>query len=135
MKRQTRSEARETLFSLIFRLDDESDTAELLADALEEIPECEPNMGYISAVLNGVKDKSAELEQEISLRLKKGWTIGRISKTSLVILKLAIYEMKYIEDVPPKVAINEAVELAKKYGAESDAGFINGLLGNVFKSL
>ena len=67
--------------------------------------------------------------------MKKGWTISRISKTSLAILKLAIYEIKYVDDVPAKVAINEAVNLAKKYGADDEPSFVNGLLGAVYKEL
>ena len=135
MKKQTRSQARETVFSALFRLDDITDIDEILADILEENPQCETNFGYISAVSRGVVEKDEELSKEISLRLKKGWTIGRISKSASIILKMAIYEMKYVEDVPPRVAINEAVELAKRYGTETDAGFVNGLLGNVFKDL
>ncbi len=135
MKKQTRSEARNVLFTLVFGLGEDSDIDMILAEALEDMPECEPNISYISAVLKGVYEKNEELKTEISKRLKKSWSISRISKVSLTILKIAIFEMKYVDDVPPKVAINEAVELAKSYGTESDAAFVNGLLGNVFKSL
>lgn len=64
--------------------------------------------------------------------------VGRFQEfqnASLSIMKLAIFEMKYMDDVPPKVAINEAVELAKRYGDDGDPTFVNGLLGNVFKEL
>lgn len=135
MKKQTRSEARNVLFTLVFGLGEDSDIDMILAEALEDMPECEPNISYIGAVLKGVYEKNEELETEISKRLKKSWSISRISKVSLTILKIAIFEMKYVDDVPPKVAINEAVELAKSYGTDSDAAFVNGLLGNVFKSL
>ncbi len=123
------------VFSALFRLDGLTDIDEILADIFEESPESEVNSGYISAVTRGVCERDEELAEEISKRLKKGWTIGRISKASLIILKTAIYEMKYVADVPPKAAINEAVELAKKYGADKDAGFVNGLLGSVFKDM
>lgn len=135
MKKQSRSEAREILFTGIFRFDDTTDINEVISDIFEENPECEANRGYITSVLTGVYEKRTELDAVIASKLKKSWSLQRISKTSRVILELAVYEMKYVEDVPPKVAINEAVELSKKYGTESDAPFVNGLLANVFKEL
>ena len=135
MKRQTRSEAREVLFSYIFRFDDMTDIEEATEELFEDNPESLINREYIENVLRGVYEKADELDTIITLKLKKSWTLKRISKTSHVILKLAIYEMKYVDDVPPRVAINEAVELAKKYGVESDAPFVNGLLGSVYKDI
>ena len=135
MKRQTRSEAREILFSNIFRFDDMTDIDEAISELFEDNPESLINREYIEKVLRGVYENADELDTIITLKLKKSWTLSRISKTSHVILKLAIYEMKYVDDVPPRVAINEAVELAKKYGTESDAPFVNGLLGSVYKDL
>ena len=85
--------------------------------------------------MNGVKEHEAELEEIISQNLKEGWSINRISKVSAAALKVAVFEMKYMDDVPHKVAINEAVELVKKYGAEEDPAFVNGVLGSVMKSL
>lgn len=102
---------------------------------LEEKPECNANLGYITTVVNGVKEHEEELEGLISAHLKKGWSISRISKVSAAIMKIAVYEMKYVDDVPPKVAINEAVELIKKYGDEEEPKFVNGVLGAVFAEL
>ena len=68
----------------------------------------------------------------ISKNLKKDWKLERISKTNIAILKLAIYEIKYA-DTPFKVAINEAVELAKKYGEDSSSAFVNGILASIVK--
>ncbi|MCD8390451.1 MAG: transcription antitermination factor NusB [Firmicutes bacterium] len=135
MKKQSRSEAREAAFVQIFQFDGTEDIDEVVNGLLIEQPECEPNLGYITSVLTGVKEHNAELEEIISKHLSKGWTIHRISKASLVIMKLAICEMKYIDTIPPKVSINEAVELAKRYGAEGDKAFVNGLLGSVFSEL
>ncbi|MBO4468554.1 MAG: transcription antitermination factor NusB, partial [Clostridia bacterium] len=64
-----------------------------------------------------------------------GWSIGRISKTALAILRLAIFEMKYMEDIPVSVSINEAVELSKKYATKEDASFVNGILSTVSKQI
>ena len=135
MKKQTRSEAREILFSYIFRFDDMTDIGEMVSELFEDNPDSLINREYIEKVLVGVYETADELDTIITLKLKKGWTLKRISKTSHVILRLAIYEMKYVDDVPPRVAINEAVELAKKYGTESDAPFVNGLLGSVYRDL
>ena len=135
MKKQTRSEAREILFSYIFRFDDMTDISDMVSELFEDNPESLVNREYIENVLKGVYENADEIDTIITLKLKKSWTLKRISKTSHVILRLAIYEMKYVEDVPPRVAINEAVELAKKYGVESDAPFVNGLLGSVYKDL
>lgn len=134
-KKQSRKEAREAVFVQIFQFDGSENIDEVINEMLGENPGCESNIEYITSALKAVKEHSREIEDIISSHLKKGWTIQRISKTSLVILKLAICEMKYVEDIPPKVAINEAVELAKKYGAQTDKAFVNGLLASVFKEL
>ena len=71
-------------------------------------------------------------QKQIETNLKKEWKIDRIAKIDLAILKLAIYEIKY-KDIPFKVVINEAVELAKKYGEDSSKNFVNGVLASVVK--
>ena len=85
---------------------------------------------YVKEIAKGIKEKDEEITQMISQNLKAGWTIDRISTVDLALLKLAIYEIKYAE-IPFKVAINEAVNLAKKYGEEQSASFINGVLAKV----
>ena len=136
MKRQTRSEAREAAFTQIFQINQHGDELdEMMQELLNEKPECEDNLGYIQTVVQGVKEKRDELVSEVEKYLKKGWTISRISKVSLTILKLAIYEIKYMDDVPPKLAINEEFELSKKYGTDEDPKFINGILGSFMKNI
>lgn len=85
---------------------------------------------YIITTCNGVKEKEEEIYSIISEKSVK-WDIGRISKVSKAVLLLAIYEMKYVEDVPVGVAINEAVDLAKEYDSKEAATFINGILGSI----
>ena len=85
---------------------------------------------YVKEIAKGIKEKDEEITQMISQNLKAGWTIDRISTVDLALLKLAIYEIKYAK-IPFKVAINEAVNLAKKYGEEQSASFINGVLAKV----
>lgn len=136
MKKQTRSEAREAIFTQVFQFVTQRDNMEQAREILlSEIPECEQNLGYITEVTEGILEHEAEIIDIINNNLKKGWTFKRLSKVSRTILKVAIYEMKYCDDVPPRVAINEAVELAKKYCDENEPSFINGVLGSVMRSL
>lgn len=136
MKKQTRSEARDAAFTQVFQMSlHEDDMDVIMQELLEARPECETNLGYIRTIIDGVREKEDELVALISANLKKGWSVSRISKVSLAVLKLAVFEMKYVDDVPVKVAINEAVELAKRYGDENDPTFINGVLGSIYKEL
>ncbi len=131
-KKQSRSEARRAAFTQIFQMNQHGDEPDAILEyLLEEKPECSDNLGYITTVVNGVREHENEIEDIISRHLKKGWSLPRISKVSAAAMKLAVYEMKYVDDVPPKVAINEAVELVKAYGADNDPSFVNGVLGAV----
>ena len=118
----TRSEQREQAFMFLFSklFGDET-----LEDAVED---------HSQVVAMGIEHKTEELDGIISKYLKKGWSISRISKPSLVILRLALYEIKYLENVPNSVAVNEAVELAKKYTID-ESGFVNGILGSYIREL
>jgi len=89
---------------------------------------------YIEEMADGIINNTEEISKDISNNLKKDWSINRISKIDLALLKLAIYEIKY-KRIPFKVAINEAVELAKKYGEDQSPSFINGVLANVVKKI
>ena len=129
----TRRQAREEAFILIFEKEfNNNDFDEILA-AAAEARDLAPDE-YVNAVFSGVSGSIAELDGIISSN-SIGWKIGRISKTSLCILRLAIYEMKYMSDIPVSVSINEAVELCKKYATENDASFVNGILSSVAKTL
>ena len=77
----------------------------------------------------------SEACRRMEMAYSKGWKTNRLPKVNLAILRLAIYEIKYVDDVPASVAINEAVELAKKYSGEGDYSFINGILGSVAKGV
>jgi N utilization substance protein B len=84
---------------------------------------------YISRIIRGVAEHSAELDGYIE-KYAVGWKFGRISRTAVAILKTAMFEVLYMPDVPDKAAINEAVELAKKYEEPATVPFINGVLGS-----
>ena len=87
---------------------------------------------YIKDAVFGIKDNINEIQGLIEKNLKADWKIDRISKIDLSLLKLAIYEIKY-KEIPYKVAINEALELAKKYGEDNSKNFVNGILASVVK--
>ena len=90
---------------------------------------------YAINCVKGIKEHQDQIDEKIASNLKSGWKLNRISKVSLAIMRVAIYEMIYLEDIPVSVSINEAVELSKKYAAEDDTAFINGVLGAVAKAL
>ena len=85
---------------------------------------------YIKDVITGVEKNKVEINNLIEQNLKSNWKMERISKIDLSLLELAIYEIKY-KEIPYKVAINEAVELAKKYGEDSSKTFVNGILASI----
>ena len=90
---------------------------------------------YAINCVKGIREHQDQIDEKIASNLKSGWKLNRISKVSLAIMRVAIYEMMYLEDIPVSVSINEAVELSKKYAAEDDTAFINGVLGAVVKAL
>ncbi len=136
MRKQTRSEARDAAFTQVFQMGlHEDDMDIIMEELLKARPECEANLGYIQGIIDGVRAREEELEDVISSHLREDWKLSRLSRAAVAIMKIAVYEMKYADDVPPKVAINEAVELAKRYGGDDDPKFINGLLGSVMKEL
>ena len=125
-----RSEQREQAFILLFEKQffPESscdDLIELFNETSEQIAS-----KYAKLLFEGVCKNCDKLDLLIS-EFARGWKINRIPKVNIAILRLAIYEMLYIDAVPEKIAINEAVELAKKYSSKEDASFINGILGSV----
>ncbi len=87
---------------------------------------------YVTTLVKGILQHHADLE-EILTKYLKNWKLSRISKIEHTIFIMAIYELKYHLEVPGKVVINEAIELGKKYSTKESAGFLNGILDNVFK--
>lgn len=129
----SRYKSREQGFILIFEREFNKDALEDIIEAAEESREIEFS-DYAKELALGVENTEEELHSIIEKHLKKGWTIKRISKPSLVILKLALYEMMFVDSVPNNVAINEAVEFAKKYTVD-ESKFINGVLGSISREM
>lgn len=129
----TRKRAREEAFILIFEKVFNDCSIEEILDIAAEVRDLEPD-DYINKVFYGVYDNLEEIDGFISENAV-GWKISRISKTALAILRLAIYEIRFMEDIPNPVSINEAVELSKKYATTEDASFVNGILSTIVKKL
>lgn len=87
--------------------------------------------GHVPELVQKILDQKETIDKEISVAAPE-WPISNLNKIDLAILRLAVYELKN-EDTPPKVVIDEAVELAKEYGSESSSSFVNGVLGTIYK--
>ncbi|MDD4699005.1 MAG: transcription antitermination factor NusB [Oscillospiraceae bacterium] len=126
----TRKEAREQAFIIIFEKSFNNDATieDIIANAAEARDLlCDE---YINTVVNGVFDNLEVVDNSIKENLTK-WTIDRLSKVALALLRLSVYEMMFMEDIPNGVSINEAVELCKNFATKDDSAYINGVLGTI----
>ena len=127
----SRRELREQLFKLLFRVEfnDLEEMKEQCSFFFEDIdnPVTEKDMPVIQEKIDKIMEKLPELDAQINEHAK-GWTTDRMAKVELTIIRLAVYEILFDESVPTGVAINEAVELAKKFGQDSSYSFVNGVL-------
>lgn len=130
-----RKKARDNAFKCIYQLsfEKECNVEKILEYCYEENENIPEEKEYIEKVFRGVCSNIENID-DIILKNLKNWTIDRIFKIDLAILRLAIYEILYIEDIPVKVSVNEAVELAKEYGNNDSKSFVNGLLAKVIES-
>ena len=124
---------REEAFQVLFALQSDPETdIQAIYEAIphhdkKEIP------AYLLTLVNGVREHQDELDEQINGLLASGWTINRLAKPDLVILRLALFEMQYVDNVPTVVAINEALELTKTFSSDKSRKFINGALGQFEK--
>ena len=129
----TRRALREQVFLMLFRVEfhDAEEMNEQISLYKEQLEECsEEDCAYIVNKFMGIVEKLEEIDAAIS-EVSKGWKVSRMAKVDLALIRLAVYEMKYEEDVPVKVAINEAIELAKQYGTDDSPAFVNGVLAKL----
>ncbi|MBO5458722.1 MAG: transcription antitermination factor NusB [Lachnospira sp.] len=131
----TRSTMREHIFKLLFRVEfhDSHELEEqirLYMNELETIKD--DDLKYITEKTLSIAELIPEIDDKIN-NVSEGWPVNRLGKAELAIMRLAVYEMLYDEDIPTGVAINEAVELAKNYGSDSAPSFINGVLAKLTK--
>lgn len=127
----SRKLAREMAVCFLFQVEFQKENIkEQVENFLDSYGEANYDKDYFLEVINGVMNSLKEIDELIEAK-SKDWVIERIAKMDLPILRVAIYEMKHRDDIPVGVSINEAVELAKKYGSDDSAKFINGLLGQI----
>ena len=129
----SRSELREHIFRMLFRIEfnNEAEMSEqetLYFDLLDDFSEKEQE--YILNKYRAIKERVEEIDNLLN-ELSEGWKTTRMNRVDLTILRLATYEIKWDEDVPAGVAINEAVELAKRYSSDQGPSFVNGVLAKV----
>ena len=131
-----RRELREHIFQLLFRVefnekDEMAKQVGLFVEDMEEETEVkERDKTYISEKYAKIVEKLPEIDKMLD-EVSKGWKTSRMGKVELTILRLAVYEMRFDEDIPQKVAINEAVELSKKFGGHEAPAFVNGVLAKL----
>ncbi len=135
----TRTETRELAFELLYSLEiqkiDQKEYNEQIGLFLtEQNITQEKAKTYMMETVKGIAQNESNILELISQNLKEKWSIERISKINITLLKLAIYEIVYAK-LPYKVVVNEAVEIAKKYGDDNSPAFINGVLANVIKQI
>lgn len=133
----TRTEIRELTFELLYsleiqKMEQEEYNEQIELFLVEQNVSQEKAKTYMTETVNGIAKNKEKILELISQNLKEKWDISRVSKINLTLLKLAIYEIMYTE-LPYKVVVNEAVEIAKKYGDDTSPAFINGVLANIIK--
>lgn len=129
----SRREIREKIFKLLFRAEfyEEGDLSEQRQLFLEELGQEEnKDTLYIQDKFEQIISRLAEIDEMVN-QVAQGWKTTRMGKVDLTLIRLAVYEIKFEEDIPEGVAINEAVELAKSYGTDDSPSFINGILAKL----
>ena len=127
-----RKEAREQAFCILFEQAMNGESVDEILQAASEARDFIPS-SFAEAEVFGVEDNLEKIDGIISTNIR-GWNIRRISKVTLSLLRLAVYEILFDPSIPEGVSVNEAVELAKKYGGKDDAPYINGVLASVIKA-
>ncbi len=129
-RRQARELAIQVLFHLEFNPGDPDGVFDLIC---ENFSSQESSRPFSRLLVAGVCEKKKELDELIS-RASRNWRLERMSRLDRCILRLAAYEILFMEDIPPKVSIDEALELGKRFGTESSGSFINGILDNIYNT-
>ncbi|MDF2951834.1 MAG: NusB antitermination factor [Anaerocolumna sp.] len=131
----SRREIREHLFRMLFRRDFYAETElneqiDYYFESLEEPKEAD--MEYLKERFHEILDKITEIDKTLE-EISSGWKLNRLGKVDLTVMRIAIFEILYDQEVPNKVAVNEAVEIAKKFGGDSSGSFVNGVLAKLLK--
>lgn len=130
-----RRKSREIAMKLLFEMSiNKEDYEEILGNFKEntDMDLQDVDFTYLARVVKGVRENTEAIDKKIEGNLKN-WKFGRLSKIDLAILRIAVFEIMFSDDVPDKVAVNEGIELAKKYSADNSPTFVNGVLGSIIK--
>ena len=129
-----RRRAREACFKALYRMEVALEPAALVIDALKAREGGEPEVAGYAAHLVSLADLNREeIDRTIAATLSR-WDPARVAQTDRAVLRMAVAELLYCPDVPPKVAIDEAIEIAKRYGSDASGGFVNGILDSVARA-
>lgn len=129
-----RTIAMQTLYEWDFNGRQRTDLVALLKENQQQFAPDFSDDGFSEALIRGVMDHSDDIDAVI-VKYAPEWPLDQITIVDRNILRLGVFELKYSQDVPPKVAINEAIEVAKGFGGESSGKFVNGVLGAVYRDL
>lgn len=124
MKRRT---AREKALQALFQIDINEASPD---EAIKNVVKGEEINEYLNELVHGTSNHLNEIDEVIAQHLEK-WTINRLAKVDLNILRLGVFELMYVDDIPANVAINEALEVSKRFGDEQSSKFINGVLSKI----
>ena len=130
-RRRARELAVQVLFHMEYNPGDLNESYQMICDSFELPKNIQP---FSRHLVQGIWDKKRELDHLIS-NSSKNWRLDRMSHVDRNILRLALFEILHMEDIPPKVSIDEAVELGEKYGTNESGAFINGILDNIYNHL
>jgi N utilization substance protein B len=126
-----RHQARELAMQALFYMDAQKNTSEeMLARFCDNFCPSKKTLPFFLKLVNGVRQAMPEIDALIE-RFSKNWKIGRMSGVDRNVMRIAVYEMLYCSDIPPKVSINEAIDVGKKFGTEDSGAFINGIIDSI----
>ncbi len=127
--------ARELAFKILFQTDiGRNPWQEVLSRTLEENELPEKSRAFLEQLVKGTVQELKSVDAEI-MKYAQDWKLDRMANTDRNILRMAIFEIKFFKEIPPGVSVNEAVELAKRYGDDESGKFVNGILGNVVRNI
>jgi len=130
-RRQARELAMQALFYMDIRKDASEETLEYFCDCFCPSKKSRP---FFRKLVNGVLGKKGQIDALVE-RFSQNWNISRMSCVDRNVMRIAIYEMLYCDDIPPKVSINEAVDIGKKFGTQESGAFINGIMDSIREAL
>jgi len=128
-----RRKSREAAMKLLFEMSINKENYEDIIENFKEYTDvdlADIDMSYVTKALAGIHENSVEIDKNIEKHLIK-WKLNRLSKMNLAILRISTYEILFEEEIPGRVAVNEGIELAKKYGEDSSPAFVNGILAKM----